>query len=73
MQWLLQGTLRAVRNPESPIVVEVYTPQFLKKNPSPSIFESLQNVNGVRPQLNCSVTISVTFRHNGFRRVHIRW
>ncbi|HNR18158.1 MAG TPA: carboxypeptidase-like regulatory domain-containing protein, partial [Chitinophagaceae bacterium] len=52
---VITGTMKAVKRSESPVAVEVYTPQFFKKNPSPSIFESLQNVNGVRPQLNCSV------------------
>ena len=44
---VVTGTMRAVKRLESPVAVEVYTPQFLKKNPAPSIFESLQNVNGV--------------------------
>ncbi len=62
---VITGTMRAVRKSESPIAVEVYTPQFLKKNPSPSIFESLQNVNGVRPQLNCSVCNTGDIHING--------
>jgi outer membrane receptor for ferrienterochelin and colicins len=62
---VVTGTMRAVRKLESPIAVEVYTPQFLKKNPAPSIFESLQNVNGVRPQLNCSVCNTGDIHING--------
>lgn len=62
---VITGTLKAVQRSESPVAVEVYTPQFLKKNPAPSIFESLQNVNGVRPQLNCSVCNTGDIHING--------
>ncbi|MBL7745780.1 MAG: TonB-dependent receptor [Chitinophagaceae bacterium] len=62
---VVSGTMRSVRKTDSPVPVEVYTPQFLKKNPSPSIFEALQNVNGVRPQLNCSVCNTGDIHING--------
>ncbi len=62
---VVTGTSKPVLRLESPIAVEVYTPQFLKKNPSPSIFESLQNVNGVRPQINCSVCNTGDIHING--------
>lgn len=62
---VVSGTMRPVKKLESPISVEVYTPQFLKKNPAPSLFESLQNVNGVRPQLNCSVCNTGDIHING--------
>src|SRR5690606_29652422 len=59
------GTMKAVTRAQSPVAVEVYTPQFFKKNPTPSVFESLQNVNGVRPQLNCSVCNTGDIHING--------
>jgi outer membrane receptor for ferrienterochelin and colicins len=62
---VVTGTMRVVRKLESPVAVEIYTPQFFKKNPAPSIFESLQNVNGVRPQLNCSVCNTGDIHING--------
>jgi outer membrane receptor for ferrienterochelin and colicins len=62
---VVTGTTKPVQRLESPIAVEVYTPQFLRKNPSPSIFESLQNVNGVRPQINCSVCNTGDIHING--------
>jgi outer membrane receptor for ferrienterochelin and colicins len=62
---VVTGTLKAVNKLESPVAVEVYTPKFFKKNPAPSIFESLQNVNGVRPQLNCSVCNTGDIHING--------
>lgn len=62
---VVTGTMRAVSKQQSPIAVEVYSPQFFKKNPAPSIFESLQNVNGVRPQINCSVCNTGDIHING--------
>ena len=62
---VISGTLKPVLRIESPVPVEVYTPAFLKKNPTPSIFEALQNVNGVRPQLNCNVCNTGDIHING--------
>jgi len=62
---VVTGTSRAVQRSFSPVAVEVYTPQFFKKNPTPSIFESLQHVNGVRPQINCSVCNTGDIHING--------
>ena len=62
---VISGTLRAVTKSNSPVPVEVYSKTFFRKNPTPSIFESLQNVNGVRPQLNCSVCNTGDIHING--------
>lgn len=62
---VITGTLKPVSRMESPVPVEVYTPAFLKKNPTPNIFEALQNVNGVRPQLNCNVCNTGDIHING--------
>ena len=62
---VITGTLKEVRRIESPVPVEVYTPQFFRKNPTPNIFEALQNVNGVRPQLNCNVCNTGDIHING--------
>ncbi len=62
---VVTGTLKEVRRTESPVPVEIYTPQFFRKNPTPNIFESLQNVNGVRPQLNCNVCNTGDIHING--------
>lgn len=64
-QVVVTGTLKAVSRLESPVPVEVYTPTFLKKNPTPNIFEALQNVNGVRPQINCNVCNTGDIHING--------
>ncbi|MBT8234280.1 MAG: carboxypeptidase-like regulatory domain-containing protein, partial [Saprospiraceae bacterium] len=52
---VVTGTMKEVNRLESPVPVEVYNPAFFKKNPTPNVYEALQNVNGVRPQLNCQV------------------
>jgi len=62
---VVTGTLKPVSRIESPVPVEVYTPTFFKKNPTPSIFEALQNVNGVRPQLNCGLCNTGDIHING--------
>ena len=62
---VISGTMKEVSRLESPVPVEVYSPVFFKANPTPSIFESLQNVNGVRPQLNCNVCNTGDIHING--------
>ncbi|MGK0327054.1 TonB-dependent receptor [Polaribacter sp.] len=62
---VVSGTLRPVSKTNSPVPVEVYSETFFKRNPTPSVFESLQNVNGVRPQLNCNVCNTGDIHING--------
>ena len=62
---VVSGTLRPVSKTASPVPVEVYSKTFFKKNPTPSVFESLQNVNGIRPQLNCNVCNTGDIHING--------
>lgn len=62
---VISGTMKEVSKLDSPIPVEVYGFKFFKANPSPSVFESLQNVNGVRPQLNCNVCNTGDIHING--------
>lgn len=64
-QIVITGTLKPVTKSDSPVPVEVYGKSFFKKNPTPSIFESLANVNGVRPQLNCNVCNTGDIHING--------
>ena len=62
---VVSGTMQEVNKLESPVPVEVYSSKFFKANPTPSVFESLQNVNGVRPQLNCNVCNTGDIHING--------
>jgi outer membrane receptor for ferrienterochelin and colicins len=62
---VVTGTMKEVSRLETPVPVEIYTPQFFKRNPTANIFEGLQNVNGVRPQLNCNVCNTGDIHING--------
>lgn len=62
---VVTGTLKEVNRLESPVPVEVYSPAFFRKNPTPNVYEALQNVNGVRPQLNCNVCNTGDIHING--------
>ncbi|MEO8533763.1 MAG: TonB-dependent receptor, partial [Flavobacterium sp.] len=62
---VVSGTLKPVKRLESAVPVEVYSPTFFKKNPTASIYDALQNINGVRPQLNCGVCNTGDIHING--------
>jgi outer membrane receptor for ferrienterochelin and colicins len=62
---VVSGTMQEVAKLDSPVPVEVYKAAFFKANPTPSLFESLQNVNGVRPQINCNVCNTGDIHING--------
>ena len=62
---VVSATLRPISRTQSPIPVEVYSAAFLRANPAPNLFESLQTVNGLRPQLNCSVCNTGDIHLNG--------
>ncbi|MFK7756096.1 MAG: TonB-dependent receptor [Flavobacteriales bacterium] len=62
---VISGNLKAVSKSASAVPVEVYSSDFLLTNPSSSIFESLQNINGVKPTLNCAVCATGDIRING--------
>ena len=49
---VVTGTMKEITKMNSPIPIEVYAPSFFKKNPTANIFESLNIVNGVQPQIN---------------------
>lgn len=62
---VISGSMKEVSKLESPVAIEVYAPSFFQANPTPSIFESMQNINGVRPQLNCNVCNTGDIHING--------
>ena len=62
---VISGTLKEVSRMDSPVPVEVYQPAYFQKNPTPALFEALQIVNGVRPQINCSVCNTGDIHING--------
>jgi outer membrane receptor for ferrienterochelin and colicins len=62
---VVSGSLRPVLRSRTAMMVETYTSSFLKKNPTPSLFEAMQGINGVRPQVNCNVCGTGDIRING--------
>ena len=62
---VVSGTLKPVSKLDSSVPVEVYAKTFFKANPTASIFEALENINGIRPQLNCSVCNTGDIHING--------
>jgi outer membrane receptor for ferrienterochelin and colicins len=62
---VVTGTLKEGLRTESPVAVEVYSPKFFLKNPTPHIFDALQTVNGVRPQFQCNICNTGDIHING--------
>ena len=62
---VVTGTMQEVTRSNSPVPVEVYRSSFFKSNPAPSLFESFQQINGVRPQINCSICNTGDIQING--------
>lgn len=62
---VITGTMKEMSRMESPVPVEIYTPKMFQKNPVPSLFEALNMVNGVKPQLNCNVCNTGDIHING--------
>jgi outer membrane receptor for ferrienterochelin and colicins len=62
---VVTGTMQEISRSESAIPIEILTPKLFLKNPTPSLFESMQMVNGVQPQLNCNVCNTGDIHING--------
>ena len=70
---VISGTLKPVMRSETTVPVEIYTTNFLRKNPTSNLFEALQNINGVRPQLNCNICNTGDIHINGLEGPFIPW
>ncbi|NND07321.1 MAG: TonB-dependent receptor [Saprospiraceae bacterium] len=62
---VVSANLKEVNKLDSPVPVEVYSTKFFRTNPTPSMFEAMQSVNGVRPQINCNVCNTGDIHING--------
>ncbi|MCM0041309.1 MAG: TonB-dependent receptor [Algoriphagus sp.] len=62
---VVSGTLQELSRSASPVPVEVLTSSFFRSNPAPSLFESFQQVNGVRAQVNCAICNTGDIQING--------
>lgn len=51
--------------PNKTILTEVYPILFFNSNPSPSLFDNLQQINGIRPQINCNICNTGDIHING--------
>ena len=64
---VITGTMKEVSRLDSPVPVEVITSKLFQKNPSPSLFDAIGMVNGVRPQINCNVCNTGDIQINGMQ------
>ncbi|MFN9115851.1 MAG: TonB-dependent receptor, partial [Bacteroidota bacterium] len=64
---VITGTMKEVSRPESAVPIEVYSHKFFRSNPAPSLMESMQYMNGIRPQMNCSVCNTGDIQINGMQ------
>ncbi len=62
---VITGTIKPMSKSKSPVAVEIYSQKFFQKNPTPNVFEAIAMVNGVKPQLNCSVCNTGDIHING--------
>ena len=62
---VVTGTMKAIKKSDSPVPIEIYTTNFFKKNPTSSLFDVVQLINGVQPQLNCNVCNTGDIHING--------
>jgi outer membrane receptor for ferrienterochelin and colicins len=62
---VVTGTMQEISRSESAIPIEILTPKLFQKNPTPNLFESMQMVNGVQPQMNCNVCNTGDIHING--------
>lgn len=64
-EMVVSGTMKPISKLQSPIPVEVYKLEHFQKNPTPSLFDAVQNINGIRPQLNCAICNTGDIHING--------
>ena len=62
---VISGSLKPISKLDSPTPVEVYSKTFFNANPTSTVFEALENINGIRPQLNCNICNTGDIHING--------
>ena len=62
---VVSGTLRNVSKLNSTVPIKLYKAGYFKANPTASFFEAIENINGIRAQLNCNVCNTGDIRING--------
>ncbi|MCU0387320.1 MAG: TonB-dependent receptor plug domain-containing protein, partial [Chitinophagaceae bacterium] len=62
---VVSASLRQMQRMESAIPVESYNAKHFKRNPTPSLFDAVTMINGVRSQVTCNVCNTGEIRING--------
>lgn len=62
---VVTGTRKEIRLSQSPVKVEVVPAVYLQKNPTASLVEALETVNGLYQQIDCGVCYTSNIRING--------
>lgn len=62
---VVSGSLKEVSKLNTTTVVEIYNSNFFKHNPTNNLLEGLQNINGIRPQINCNICNTGDIHING--------
>ena len=62
---VISGNLKQVSKLDSPVTIELYTADFFNSTPKASFFEAIEGINGIRPQLNCSICNTGDIHING--------
>lgn len=62
---VISGTLQEITKEKSPVPIDIISAQAFKRNVSSNIFDALQQVNGVQPQINCNVCNTGDIHLNG--------
>lgn len=62
---VVSGSMKEVSKSESTIAVDIIKPELFGKNASSGLFEGIQMVSGVRPQVNCSICNTGDIHING--------
>lgn len=62
---VISAGIKEIDKLKTTVPVEIYTSKFLQRNPGFNILESLTQVNGVRPQINCNICNTGDIHMNG--------
>ncbi|HSK12560.1 MAG TPA: TonB-dependent receptor plug domain-containing protein, partial [Phnomibacter sp.] len=62
---VVSASLRPMQRMASVIPVESYQSRYFKRNPTPSVFDAIGMINGVRNQVTCNVCNTGEIRING--------
>ncbi len=62
---VVTGSMREVARDESPINIDIVSPQLIQRTAVPNLFEATALVNGVKPQVNCNVCNTGDIHING--------